>query len=227
MLDLNINDLISLNHFVILPFNCLCFLNRSRPLRRLEVACCRGRFYNIWSKALKKFPFLVELSLFEIILSGKAIETVGRYCPLLKILKVNKKADKLLHEQLIDNEIAITIGKNLPELTHLELIGNNLSCIGLKAILDGCLQLESLDFRQCFYLKGGIRKICSNKITYLKLPNDSLEGCPYISENNTMSAFGALDAYRMSDASGAFDADDASDDEYPDYFDLRIRRLSL
>ncbi|MFS8012532.1 hypothetical protein Hanom_Chr14g01322001 [Helianthus anomalus] len=43
--------------------------------------------------------------------------------------------------------------------------------------------LETFDLRECLYidLEGDIgRKQCSKQIKYLKLPNDSLEGCPYI-----------------------------------------------
>ncbi|CAH1445289.1 unnamed protein product [Lactuca virosa] len=87
---------------------------------------------------------------------------------------------------MIRNKTAKAIGENLHELRHLELIGNTMTNIGLEAILDGCCYLESLDLRQCMYinLKGDMGKRCSENIKYLKLPEDSVEGCLYISESD-------------------------------------------
>ncbi|MFS8012537.1 putative leucine-rich repeat domain superfamily [Helianthus anomalus] len=80
------------------------------------------------------------------------------------------------------NEIAIAIGQNLIGIRHLELIGNKMTNDGLRVILDNCHHLETLDLCECFCidLKGDLGKQCSKQIKYLKLPNDSLEGCPYI-----------------------------------------------
>ncbi|XP_076899740.1 putative F-box/LRR-repeat protein 23 [Bidens hawaiensis] len=81
------------------------------------------------------------------------------------------------------NELAVSIGKNLPRLNHLELVGNNMTNIGLQAILDGCRHLELLDLRRCLYidLKGELGKRSSQQIKHLKLPDDPLDGLPYIS----------------------------------------------
>ncbi|XP_022007837.1 putative F-box/LRR-repeat protein 23 [Helianthus annuus] len=123
---------------------------------------------------------LEELNLYAIIISKEEIETVGRYCPMLKTLKVNSRgyAGSLMRY----NEIAIAIGQNLLGIRHLELIGNKMTNVGLRVILDNCHHLETLDLRECFYidLKGDLGKQCSKQIKYLKLPNDSLEGCPYL-----------------------------------------------
>nr|GEX23874.1 hypothetical protein [Tanacetum cinerariifolium] len=53
------------------------------------------------------------------------------------------------------NATAIAIGKTLHALRHLELIGNTMSNIGLKAILDGCCHLETLDLQ---LLRGGLKQ---------------------------------------------------------------------
>lgn len=139
-----------------MPLNCLCSLNRSSQLKRLEVACCHGSVNENWSKVFKKFSLLGELSLFNTVISERGIDKAGRYCPLLKILKVNQKLNLYWDEDYIEDGIATTIGETLPGLTHLELIGNNMSDYGLQTILDGCPHFESLDLRGCFYinLKG-------------------------------------------------------------------------
>ncbi|KAI3513544.1 hypothetical protein L1887_20880 [Cichorium endivia] len=165
--------------------------DRSSRLRRLELACCYDGIYGNWTEALKKLPLLEELNLYSTYFSEESIATAGRCCPMLRTLKINREADRYWYgydgeEGLnILNEIPIAIGENLHELKHLELIGMNISNIELRVILDGCCHLESLDLRQCLYvnLEGEFGKNCSEKIKCLKLPNDSLEGCPYIYRN--------------------------------------------
>ncbi|CAI9302790.1 unnamed protein product [Lactuca saligna] len=109
---------------------------------------------------------------------------------MLKTLKLNQETCQWWHGRInekslmIRNRTAVAIGENLPELRHLELIGNNMTNIGLQAILDGCCHLESLDLRECLYidLMGELGMKCSEKIKCLKLPNDSLKGCLYYRE---------------------------------------------
>ncbi|KAF5770771.1 putative F-box domain, leucine-rich repeat domain superfamily, F-box-like domain superfamily [Helianthus annuus] len=153
--------------------------DRTSELRRLEMAHLFF-FGKLTTVALMKYPLLEELNLYEIRISKEEIETVGRYCPMLKTLKVNKRG----YEGSLTryNEIAIAIGQNLPGIRHLELIGNKMTNVGLRVILDNCHHLETLDLRECLYidLEGDLGKQCSKQIKYLKLPNDSLEDYPYI-----------------------------------------------
>ncbi|PWA54221.1 Pentatricopeptide repeat-containing protein [Artemisia annua] len=162
--------------------------DRSSQLRRLEVAFCYGNLYESMLKCFKKFSLLGELSLHNTVISERIVEKLGRHCPLLKILRGNQKPDAYWDEDWIEDQVAVAIGENLPGLTHLELIGNNMSNYGLKEILDGCSHLELLDLRGCFYieLKGAIRKRCK-KIKCLKMPRESLEGCSYIYKDFTLS----------------------------------------
>ncbi|KAM0035806.1 putative F-box domain, leucine-rich repeat domain superfamily, F-box-like domain superfamily [Helianthus debilis subsp. tardiflorus] len=109
----------------------------------------------------------------------------------------------------------MSIGKNLPQLTHLELIGNSITNVGLQAILDGCCHLESLDLRRCLYidLDGDLGKRCSQQIKYPKFPSgrDSVQGFKYTLFINDSDSD---DEY--------LDYDDAYldyDDEYSDYDD--------
>ncbi|KAI3761716.1 hypothetical protein L1987_52137 [Smallanthus sonchifolius] len=180
--------------------------DRSSQLRRLEIVPYFQEVYETLSEPLKKLSLLEELSLVITNISQQDVEAAGRFCPLLKTLKVNQKAirswdddDDYDESMIIENGIALAIGKNLPGLTHLEIIGNNFNNIGLQAILDGCCHLESLDMRRCLSVdpKGDLGKRCSKQIKYLKLPLDSLEGCPH--------------AYYVLDD---FDFDFDSDDDY-------------
>ncbi|CAH1445293.1 unnamed protein product [Lactuca virosa] len=140
--------------------------HRSSQLKWLEfVSRYRGLPWN-WTQALRKFPMLQELNLYKIKISEEAIETAGHCCPMLKTVKVNQESCKFFHggtdekSLMFRNGTAKAIGENLHELRHLELIGNNMTNIGLQAILDGCCHLESLDLRQCLYidLKGDMGK---------------------------------------------------------------------
>ncbi|PWA78583.1 F-box domain, Leucine-rich repeat domain, L domain-like protein [Artemisia annua] len=163
--------------------------DRSSQLKRLEIIYCFGEICGAWGDVLKKFPLLEELSLYTTEISEEDIEAAGRYCPLLKTLRVNQNAYRFHIEDdesiTWQNEMAISIGKNLPALRHLELIGNCMTNIGLKAILDGCCHLESLDLRRCLYidLKGDMGKECVKQIKIVRLPDESLEDCPHIHEN--------------------------------------------
>ncbi|OVA00182.1 Leucine-rich repeat [Macleaya cordata] len=65
-----------------------------------------------------------------------------------------------------------------PQLRHLHLFGNFLTNNGLRAILDGCPHLESLDLSQCFNvnLEGDLLKRCTDAgIKNLRLPEDSTD----------------------------------------------------
>ncbi|PWA50844.1 F-box domain, Leucine-rich repeat domain, L domain-like protein [Artemisia annua] len=184
--------LVYTNHAEIL----LHVAERSCQLRRLEMV----NGYGNWVDALIKFPLLEELNLYSVEITKAEIEAVGRYCPMLKILKVNSEEYAVSLEDEDDddddpliaigfkssakvyNELPIAIGKTLHELRHLELIGSNLTNAALQVILDGCRHLESLDLRRCvnIHLKGDLGKRCSEQIKYLKRPNDFPKGIPHI-----------------------------------------------
>ncbi|XP_022007114.2 putative F-box/LRR-repeat protein 23 [Helianthus annuus] len=153
--------------------------DRTSELRRLEMAHIFF-FGKLTTVALMKFPLLEELNLYEITISIEEVETVGCYCPMLKTLKVNQRG--YVGSLTRSDEIAIAIGQNLLGIRHLELIGNKMTNVGLRVILDNCHHLETLDLRECFCidLKVDLGKQCSKQIKCLKLPNDSLEDYPYL-----------------------------------------------
>ncbi|XP_023735444.1 putative F-box/LRR-repeat protein 23 [Lactuca sativa] len=126
--------------------------DRSSQLRRLEISYCFEVTYISWSDALKKLPVLEELSIYVTHISKEAIESAGHYCPMLKTLKLNNNPLRSRELSRFPNERAIAIGKNLPELRHLELIGDKMTNVGLEVILNGCRHLESLDLRACSYI---------------------------------------------------------------------------
>ncbi|XP_071688562.1 F-box protein SKIP19-like [Rutidosis leptorrhynchoides] len=191
--------------------------DRASQLKRLEVVYCFGEMYGEWGVYLKKFPLLEELSLETTEIGPEDIEAVGRYCPLLKTLKLNQKFykwstidDDEEHVQML-NETAIAIGKNLHDLRHLQLIGDMMTNTGLQAILDGCTRLESLDMRQCLYIdlkKDDMGKRCSERIKDVKLPNDDMEGYMHLVKND----YDDFVESNVSSESGLFFGD--SDDDY-------------
>ncbi|KAL8247607.1 hypothetical protein R6Q59_008823 [Mikania micrantha] len=154
---------------------------RSSQLRRLEITSCIV-YGGLTTEAMMKFPLLEELNLYSVEISKEEIETVGRYCPMLKTLKVNGKVPLCSLDFPADeasNEIAIAIGQNLVGLRHLQLIGNKMTIFGLQVILDNCCHLEKLDLLACLYIDitGVLGKKCFEQIKHLKLPHDSLDGC--------------------------------------------------
>ncbi|KAJ9560448.1 hypothetical protein OSB04_005608 [Centaurea solstitialis] len=149
--------------------------DRSSQLRCLTIIAYDSLWYRSLTEALKKFPLLEKFSLYSYHISKEVVETVGCYCPLLKAFKLITVRSSFYRENVARcDKMAITIGENFHELEHLELIGNEMSNIGLQAILDGCPHLKSLDLEMCPFidLKGDMGKRCSQQIKGLKLPDD-------------------------------------------------------
>ncbi|KAL3643700.1 hypothetical protein CASFOL_014515 [Castilleja foliolosa] len=149
---------------------------RSSRLKCLRLTFCESISGESLTTSVKKFPELEELHLFFMpFITAKVIEAISISCPNLKSFTFNQHHNwpGLLE---IDDSYALTIAKNMPNLRHLCLVGNKLTNEGLKAIFNGCPNLESLDLRQCFSLdlQGDFGKICSGRIKYLKRPSDSI-----------------------------------------------------
>lgn len=126
------------------------------------------------SEAAAKLPLLEDLEISYVLMSKEPLEAVGRCCPLLKSLKFNSPGYRRHHVEC--DEEAIAIAENMPELRHLQIFGNKLTNDGLKAILDRCHYLESLDLRQCFKvaLTGNLGR-CAERIKDLRSPCDSTD----------------------------------------------------
>ncbi|XP_030510400.2 F-box protein SKIP19 [Cannabis sativa] len=160
----------------------------SKLIKRLRFACCYDVSDEGLIEAIENLPLLEELDLTLCSLSETFIEALGRCCPQFKTLKLNHQAYKYpdmdSDEENEFNAYEIEIGKNLPGLRHLQLIGSSMTNMGLQAILDGCRNLESLDLRRCLNidLKGNLGKRCGEQIKLVKLPHDSLKGYGFIAD---------------------------------------------
>ena len=132
-----------------------------------------------FSKAVSKLTKLEELDICNI--SSYSLEVLGRSCPYLKSLKfVNTNAEGFV---VFGDAEAIAIGKTMPGLRHLIIIENELTEVGLIAILDGCPLLETLHLEECCQLDltESLLKRCHTKIKDFQLSNmyNHGDGCPY------------------------------------------------
>ncbi|RZC43447.1 hypothetical protein C5167_036396 [Papaver somniferum] len=123
----------------------------------------------------EKAVLLVELEICHRSFSADMIKNVGKSCPRLKSFRLNRRGYKWPHKESDDE--ALAIAQNMPQLRRLHLFGNKLTNVGLRAILDGCLHLESLDLRQFFNvnLEGDLMKSCRDRLIKIRLPNDSTD----------------------------------------------------
>ncbi|CAN0862666.1 F-box protein SKIP19 [Linum grandiflorum] len=155
--------------------------NKSSQLKSLRLVRCHGFSCEgiELSRAVKKFSFLEELEISYCPMSNDALLAVGHYWPFLRTLKLNHTGYKGPGRE--NDMEATAIADNMPGLHHLQLFGNRLTNRGLQAILDSCRHLESLDLRQCFYLKleGDLEKRCRQQIKDLRCPEDSVDDYPY------------------------------------------------
>ncbi|CAK9321243.1 unnamed protein product [Citrullus colocynthis] len=149
----------------------------SNQLRRLRILDCYDISDEGLTEAVSKLPLLEHLEIFLCSFDVETLKTVGRCCPLLKSLKLNKQFYRGLRMGRDDE--ALAVAETMPKLQQLQICGNGLTNMGLQAILDGCPDLESLDLRGCFnlYLEGELEKRCAESIKVLYLPHDSTDGC--------------------------------------------------
>lgn len=149
-------------------FNPLCSSSRLRSLRLVQYCVELG-------KVASKFPWLeyLEISLFPVGISRESLLVVGRSCPLLKSLELNKI---WYTGQPGCNDDALAIAGTMHGLQYLQVFANELTDEGLREILDCCPCLVSLDLRYCFNLKleGDLRMRCAEGIRTLWLPEDSI-----------------------------------------------------
>ncbi|KAM7270426.1 hypothetical protein ACFE04_029640 [Oxalis oulophora] len=123
-------------------------------------------------KAAAKLPLLETLHLTRCCTFPKEVfHEVGKSCPLLISLKYNESLSP--NPYIPCNDDALVIAEAMPGLRHLQLVGNQLTDSGLRAILNGCPHLESLDLSECrhLYLRGGLEKRCVDQVKSLKLPD--------------------------------------------------------
>uniref|UniRef100_A0ACD5UQX0 Uncharacterized protein n=1 Tax=Avena sativa TaxID=4498 RepID=A0ACD5UQX0_AVESA len=126
---------------------------------------------------ITRFTLLEELEL--AVFTGaypETCEAIGRACPLLKRLRLNRIHFFKWRTHDIDLEAA-AIAATMRGLRSLQLFASPLTDRDLTAILDACAHLESLDIRQCFNVAMGADAIRARSpgIQTLRLPEDSTD----------------------------------------------------
>ncbi|VYS61745.1 unnamed protein product [Arabidopsis thaliana] len=166
--------------------------DRSSNLKSLGLVRCFPITDEGVAKAVSKVPLLEYLEVSYCLFSGESLRDIGRSCPNLKTLKLNRAPEIMFSNSGFDDN-AKAIAESMPELRHLQLLGNGLTNKGLNAILDGCPHLEHLDLRQCFNINlvGDLKKRCFERIKDLRCPNDSDDGSDDGSDNGAVTTFGS------------------------------------
>ncbi|KAI4312399.1 hypothetical protein MLD38_037209 [Melastoma candidum] len=118
------------------------------PVRCLRIIPCLEVSDEGLSNMAAKLTLLETFETYYSCLSEKALVAIGQNCPHLTTFKFIKGHSRHPHKDA-DKEAFVT-AKHMPGLQHLTLIGNKLTNKGLKAFLDGCPHLESLDLRDCY-----------------------------------------------------------------------------
>ncbi|KAL5207561.1 hypothetical protein ABZP36_031996 [Zizania latifolia] len=146
---------------------------RASSLKSLKLSLCLNVSNEGMAEAMQGFPQLEELDITICSLDGDVCESIGKACPQLKCFRLNS-AFIDTYGMDYDTE-ALGIANNMPELRELQLIGNNLSNVGLMSILDHCLHLESVDIRRSNNIRmdDALKSKCA-RIRNLKLPRDSI-----------------------------------------------------
>ncbi|CAM8994741.1 hypothetical protein QQ045_008055 [Rhodiola kirilowii] len=186
----------------------------ANQLRRLRLVSCHCVTADVLKETASKFPYLEELEVQSTPFSTAAVEAVGRSCPRMKSLKSN--ALGYSPQQAHHDDVAYVIAETMPQLCHLQLVGNKMTNGGLKVILDGCLCLESLDLRGSYFINeevDNLGKICSERIKTVRFPMDPIGEDEFrgkVMEHDQYS-YGSLDSY--------FDYSDHFDDEVPSDYD--------
>ncbi|KAI3872301.1 hypothetical protein MKW92_031601 [Papaver armeniacum] len=151
--------------------------DRCSSLRHLRLVSCQEVSFDALIKVVEKAVLLEELELCYCSFSGDKVDvlrTIGKACRQLKSFRLNCRGYRWRRVECDDE--ALAIAENMPQLRRLHLFGSKLTNVGLGAILNGCLHLESLDLRQCFNvnLEGDVLKSCTDRLIELRLPNDSV-----------------------------------------------------
>ncbi|XP_074267300.1 F-box protein SKIP19-like [Silene latifolia] len=180
---------------------CSYVSSRSSQLKRLRLTRCRNISADAVIQALEKLSCLEEVELsfcrFQV---AKTVAIINA-CPSLTTFKFNKLGGFEGSYEACDEE-ALAIAGRMPELRHLQLIENNMTSVGLTAILDACPHLQSLELRECYelHLTPSLRKRLSEEIKDLQ----------YSSSDS--------DEYSDIDYLGGHDDFEYSDDEIADYY---------
>ncbi|XP_057439956.1 F-box protein FBW2-like [Lotus japonicus] len=81
-------------------------------------------------------------------IGSQALETIGKNCKQLEVLRRNMHPNDTFGKPLKDDE-ALAIASNMPKIKRLEMTYNLMTNTGILQILSGCHELEHLDLRGC------------------------------------------------------------------------------
>ncbi|KAJ4792204.1 RNI-like superfamily protein [Rhynchospora pubera] len=162
--------------------NLLQFLcDRTSVLKCLRLISCYFISEKGLAATIKKQPKLEEIQIAFGPFSNKVTEIVGMEAPQLKRFKFNALCmypitGEVDEEDLSFDVAALGIAKTMHQLRHLQLTYNSITNRGLKAILEGCPHLETLDIRGCcnVSMDYDMWSLCA-RLTCLRQPNDSLD----------------------------------------------------
>ncbi|PQQ07434.1 F-box protein SKIP19 [Prunus yedoensis var. nudiflora] len=197
----------------------------SMGIKRLRLAHCYDITNEGLSEVASKLPLLEDLEISYCSFSHEPLEVVGASCPLLKSFKFNNRWYRWPREE--SNDDALAIAGTMHELRHLQLLGNKLTTDGLRAILDRCPHLESLDLRRCFNLKLGGKsgRRCAERIKKLRLPDDPIDNSELVdtdidygsNDEDNPSAFPDVDSMFDYDEYEFSSGNDYEDNDMDDY----------
>ncbi|KAJ8449902.1 hypothetical protein Cgig2_029264 [Carnegiea gigantea] len=190
----------------------LCIAHRSNQLKHLRLACCYSISADVLIEALSKLSELEELELTLCPFSAEKTRNIIRCCPFLKTFKLNEQGSR--NPNLACDDEAASIADSMHELRHLQLIGNSMTNEGLKAILDNCPHLQSLDLRACFHvdLVGDLRERCAQQIKNFRHPYDATDDYNFLTTDYDSD----FDEIYADEYDGM---DFLSDDEYYEFSD--------
>lgn len=146
-----------------------CIANNGSHLRSMRFVDCYEISDEGFSELARNLTLLEKFDISDTKLTAVSIAVLGRSRPLLKSLKFSRLE---FNSQPCD-DLALVIADTMTNLWHLDIKGDNLTNVGLLAILDKCPFLKSLDIRRCYYLElsEGLEKRCIDLINHLQLPN--------------------------------------------------------
>ncbi|CAM8890789.1 unnamed protein product [Rhodiola kirilowii] len=198
-------------------------------LRRLRLVSCHCVTEDVLKETAAQFPYLEELEVQSTPFSTAAVEAIGRSCPRMKSLKNN--ALGYSPQQAHDDDVAIIIAETMPQLCHLQLIGNMMTNDGLKVLLNKCISLESLDLRGSFFIDeedGGLKKICSERIKSVRFSKEPIGDDEFGGREHDHYSYGSFDSFSFNyfddfeETSDFGDGDlffEEADDIFVDLFD--------
>ncbi|KAL5722138.1 hypothetical protein ACHQM5_005695 [Ranunculus cassubicifolius] len=190
--------------------------DKSVSLKYLCLVACHEISDTMFIEFVRKSPSLEQLEMVNCYFPKEVIAEIGTCCSQLKKFRLDYFGDER-NRLSSGNEEAFAIAKNMPGLHSLHLFGNDMTCEGLDAILDGCTHLEYLDLRRCCEIDfdsddDEMKKKCVERVKHVRLPWDSMAEYDRYSYDGFSDCYSYVYSGRWSYSSYGF-----YEDEEPDY----------